>query len=213
MSAEKVSANEIKKKLLVWAKGGYDVLLPNFFFGYNECDLFRITQSDYVFEYEIKISRADFFADFKKKTFGTLKHDDLKAGVGGYVPNRFFFVVPEGLVKISEVPPYAGLIYYGSSLTQVKTAKLLHKNKFTNFRSICHTLADRDYAARSKLERHKTGSFEREISRLKADNEGYKRLLKEANQELWMLKVNRRHIEKQKLEVSDTTADAIENNS
>ena len=34
--------------------------------GFAECDVIRITESNIVYEYEIKTSRSDFKADFKK---------------------------------------------------------------------------------------------------------------------------------------------------
>ena len=80
-----------------------------------ESDSLSITKSGYVYECEIKISRADFFNDKKKER----KHQILE---GTYVlkeyekaypmrPNYFYYVVPEGLVKPEEIPPYSGLIY------------------------------------------------------------------------------------------------------
>lgn len=80
-----------------------------------ESDSLSITKSGYVYECEIKISRADFFNDKKKER----KHQILE---GTYTPGRwektypmrpnyFYYVVPEGLVKPEEIPPYSGLIY------------------------------------------------------------------------------------------------------
>ena len=42
--------------------------------GLDECDVLGINRNEYIFEYEIKRSRADFKADFKK----THKHFKLK---------------------------------------------------------------------------------------------------------------------------------------
>ena len=59
-------------------------------------------------------------------------------------PNYFFFVVPENLVSIEEVPDYAGLMYMLPDYTfmVVKKAPLLHKEKATyNFiRQLSHNL-------------------------------------------------------------------------
>jgi hypothetical protein len=75
-----------------------------------EADLVVVQPTDYVAEIEIKISRSDFKADFKKE----IKHQQLAGGGrthwrGG--PNQFFYAVPAGMVRLDEVPAYAGLIY------------------------------------------------------------------------------------------------------
>ena len=183
-----VTANEIQKHLLVFAKGGYDVVLPNFYFGYHECDVFKVNQSDYVFEYEIKISRSDFFADFKKGGEDN-KHKKLLCGDGLYCPNRFFFVVPKGLVDASEVPDYAGLIFYENRhLTHIKSGKLLHKNKFNNYRSLAHTLAGRDEGHRIRIKQLRNLDYEKEIAKAKKEQEMYRKLSKEMNQEMYNLR-------------------------
>jgi hypothetical protein len=70
-----------------------------------ECDVLAVTKFGYAVEYELKISRSDFKADFKKP-----KHKLFNKGQGGMI-SKFWFVVPQGLVKKSEVPAYAGLMY------------------------------------------------------------------------------------------------------
>jgi len=61
------------------------------------------------------------------------KHDKIKQGER---TNRFYFVVPEGLVTKEEVPEYAGLIeaskcsnYKMLLFRNVKDAPLLHKKR------------------------------------------------------------------------------------
>jgi len=129
--------------------GTRDIVLPNFFMGHYEADVIKITGSDYVIEYEIKISRSDYFADFKKgfrnwrNKVTTLKHDMIKSG--DHTSNRFYFVVPKGLIDVSECPKHAGLIVHdGVWLQVVKPAPLLHKRKFTDYKSIVNTLAWRE---------------------------------------------------------------------
>ena len=86
--------------------------------GFSECDVIRITKSDLVYEYEIKTSRSYFKADFKKE----YKHNRLSGRIDKdkeYIkwsghpgrPNYFFYVCSENLIKESEIPQYAGLIY------------------------------------------------------------------------------------------------------
>ena len=183
----KVTANEIQKALMFFVKGSYDVVLPNFYFGWNECDVFRITQTDYVIEYEIKVSRSDFLNDFKKESRDNKKHDVLKCGEGKYCPNRFFFVVPDGLVSASEVPSYAGLIYYAhSSFSFIKSGKLIHRNKFTDYRSICHTLSERDEGHRRRIREIRNTDFDKEMAAMKREVESLKKQKKELSQELML---------------------------
>ena len=108
--------------------------------GLGECDVLSITQSGMVYEYEIKISRSDYKADFKK----TFKHKILsnhpeiqKYYYANHKPNFFYYVVPEGLITIKELPEYAGLIYCkvsdrtyeGYEIIKIKNAPKLFKDK------------------------------------------------------------------------------------
>ncbi len=150
-------------------KIGHEILIPNFYVGSWEMDLFRQLNSGYITEYEIKTSRADFRNDFKKSTedvrynwdekkversnFRT-KHELMEKGK--YVANKFFFVVPYGLIQSSEVPIYAGLIYYiedewGNRFETVKPAKFIHKNKSEiPLESLVKSLCYREYNVRLK---------------------------------------------------------------
>ena len=80
-----------------------------------EADVFERTKAGYFREYEIKTSRVDFLRDAKKENSETWrgptgsKHKRLAAkDVRG--PVQFWFVVPEGLIRLNEVPEWAGLI-------------------------------------------------------------------------------------------------------
>ena len=79
-----------------------------------ESDIWFMTKANYMYEIEIKVSKADFKNDFKNKT---LKHqiltEDMKNRNGEpYLkPNYFYYAVPDGLIEESDVPEYAGLIY------------------------------------------------------------------------------------------------------
>jgi hypothetical protein len=114
-----------------------------------ESDFFVQKYNNYTYEFEIKISRADFFHDFKKVN----KHCILKEGkyvsykdknnVESYKehpvrPNKFFYVVPYNLIKVEEIPPYAGLIHVvGNELITIKEAPFLHKEKLDLRLSLC----------------------------------------------------------------------------
>lgn len=125
-------------------------------YGLAECDVISISKSNYIYEYEIKISRSDFRADFNKDKHklmlerkGTktrmIKENNTKVKDTLYLTcNYFNFVVPTGLVTIEEVPEYAGLIYMDENLNFeiIKKAPLLHKEKASyNFiRQLSHNL-------------------------------------------------------------------------
>ncbi len=72
-----------------------------------ESDILFFTNSNYAYEIEIKISRADYKNDLKK----TAKHNFLKDASKKNKPNYFYYAVPENLIGLNEVPSYAGLIY------------------------------------------------------------------------------------------------------
>lgn len=141
-----------------------DVLLKSYFekghrygcphyqgMGLTECDVMTISKAGFVHEFEIKLSRSDFKAEFRNKKS---KHEELKGvectrtyneWIAGsetgnrytviIKPNYFFFVCPEGLIKIEEVPEYSGLIYIPrlipSEIIIVKKAPRLHTLKAT----------------------------------------------------------------------------------
>jgi len=103
-----------------------------------ESDYLAITKSGYLYEGEVKISRADFKKDFdKKKKHKILKesYDKLEGMEGIKRPHYFFYAVPENLITEDEVPEYAGLVY----ITQhwpfaewVKKPPKLHNEKFSD---------------------------------------------------------------------------------
>jgi len=93
-----------------------------------EADVVTVNKNDYVTEFEIKISRSDFKADFKKKD---KKHYFLANGGSYTSPNYFYFVTPPGLLKDFNVPEKYGWITINSDgdITVEKTAKIIHKQK------------------------------------------------------------------------------------
>lgn len=115
----------------------------------QECDVLSISGSDYIYEYEIKISRNDFKKDFTKE-----KHKNIicekftkvyKTKLTYLTPNYFNFVTPKDLIKVEEVPEYAGLIYIDEfgTFEIVKKPKLLHKIKANEefIRKVSHNLS------------------------------------------------------------------------
>lgn len=128
---------------------------------YQETDFLVVkTNNKYCYDIEIKVSVADFKADFKKTqkhdilekggykskhaTFKTVKGKRKKYPAGRLIktderPNRFYFAVPEGLIQPEDVPDYAGLLYVTKSgqVTKVREGKLLHKKKLNIEKMLC----------------------------------------------------------------------------
>jgi hypothetical protein len=115
----------------------------------QEMDVIEISKAGYITESEIKRSYSDFKADFRNKKF---KHENLKNRMAFKmydiwkrgkrtdeqrkaikIPNYFYYVCPHGLIKIEDIPEYAGLIYVSDvgMLHYVKIAPRLHREKAT----------------------------------------------------------------------------------
>lgn len=117
--------------------------------GLQECDVISVSKSNYIYEYEIKISRQDFKKDFLKEKHNHILNEKFTYIRKGQqlwrVCNYFSYVVPKDLVTVEEVPDYAGLIYINEDFTFeiVKKPKLLHKTKATYefIRQLAHNLS------------------------------------------------------------------------
>ena len=103
----------------------------NIYYNKFECDLLSFTSSDLLVEYEVKVSRPDYFREF------TGKDGKYMSIIKGERINRYYIACPEGLIKEDEVAPYAGLIWVTESghTNKVKDAPLLTKNKFLHMKS------------------------------------------------------------------------------
>ena len=101
-----------------------------FIYGSWECDYWALSTDGLAREFEIKISRGDFFSDFKKP-----KHKLSGA-------NYFYYVVPTGLIARDEVDPRYGLMYVGADgmVTIEKKPKLLHGGIFREYRMLAEKL-------------------------------------------------------------------------
>lgn len=136
-----------------------EIMIPNFFHFMYEMDCFKLTKKRLVVEYEVKISRADYFSDFKKnrKPWNSdpiYKHQELAAGRSA---NRFFFIVPKDLVSVGEVPYYAGLMYFDDGkIETIKPAPLIHKREFTDYQALAISLSWREEHLRRRYHNVKT---------------------------------------------------------
>ena len=72
------------------------------------------------------------------------------------VPNRFYYCAPKGMIKVHEVPAYAGLITIENNCIEVvKTAPFIHKDKI----DLTKILLNKFYHRSLKLERNQTELF------------------------------------------------------
>jgi hypothetical protein len=131
-----MSEKEVQNHLAMWLTPSL-FICPNAPMGGGEADILRYLQTRRIEEYEIKLSRADFRRDFKSKHY---KHLNLKGELGQKEsPNRFFYVYPKGMLKLEEIPEYAGAVEFEEmagrlhekflNFNVVKKAPLLHSRK------------------------------------------------------------------------------------
>ena len=82
-----------------------NLIVPNIWWGMglnHECDLMVMTRSGYVYEIEIKTTRADLFRDFKKPH----GHRDNRI-------RKLYFCIPEPLLDCwNHIPESAGIIVF-----------------------------------------------------------------------------------------------------
>lgn len=120
-----------------------DIVIPNYYSGRWEMDVCRITRADICYEYEIKISRADYLKDFKKEieSYRNGKQNKHELQLAGKrISSHFYFVCPAGLIDKDEIPKNYGLIYayLNPEKTAVekivveKKARALHNKKVTD---------------------------------------------------------------------------------
>jgi hypothetical protein len=140
--------SDIYKSLFNYFSDGYEYQMQNvFIFHYDwESDFFCLNREGYSFEFEVKVSRSDFKADFKKKKHkmftdrmapkdSLFNNSDPKRQL---LPNRFYFVCPPDMIDVNEIPSYAGLIYSEDGhCTIIKRAPFIHRVKSNYRRKLC----------------------------------------------------------------------------
>lgn len=149
---DNISERDLQRRLYFDCRSGSALLVPNYTpGGWWECDIFRVTRAGYFYEYEIKLSVADFRNDAKKsrtiypQEFGEppeveRKYERLAAkDLNG--PACFYYVVPKEIEETvrKELPPFAGLMVMqrpGSYIKTVEKAPLLHDKKIEEHK--CH---------------------------------------------------------------------------
>lgn len=133
------SFTESQIQNIYWRKtSNHDWICPNFYpVGWFECDIFSLTKAGYFHEHEIKLSRQDFLNDVKKTLRIGYRKQDTKTKYElleeGYDkgPVQFWYLVPEGLIEIADLPYFAGLKYVCkyNRIRTIQKAKRLHNHK------------------------------------------------------------------------------------
>jgi len=131
----------------------YCITLKNFSLWGTEFDVLHLDALDYLYEYEIKTSIADYKADFNKLTStGSNKHEQIKKGRVNY----FYFVFPYNMINTDDVPEYCGVIYYlGNSIEIIREAPLLTKLTSPNRAELSVYMADKINYLCSKIKQRK----------------------------------------------------------
>jgi len=115
---------------------------------FKEMDIMAIRRSGFIDEIEIKLTRSDYLADFKKtvsikveKYFDPIKkhnvhsedrykHKCLAEGLNRC--NYFSFLMPDELAEKCDIPDYAGLYTFnGRYITEIKKPPRLHNRKIS----------------------------------------------------------------------------------
>lgn len=151
MEAPKHTEESITTILRNHFNQGYTYRLNNIFLYGNdwESDYFCVNDEGYAFEFEIKISRADFKHDSRKYKHLLFKTPD-KTGL--LMPNKFYYVVPEDMVVAEDIPNYAGLIYIaGKHLKIIRRAPFIHKTKHDYRKHIASKVYERYQIQRRQL--------------------------------------------------------------
>lgn len=142
-AGEKHSANQIINWFMHerMRTNNQSKLFPNTYLGSWEADIFEVTKSGYLYEYEVKISRADFKKDAEKERryFSGEKISKFNQLREGKRVNHFYYLVPDGLISVDEVPEFAGLIYVDTKYANpyfktIKQAPKLSADKITEKR-------------------------------------------------------------------------------
>lgn len=127
-----MTEQSIIKELARWIDNReYPYQAPNAFIYGWESDYWALDIGGIAKEFEIKISRSDFFNDAKKE-----KHRSDKGA------NYFYYVCPKDLIKKTEVDKRYGLIYIWENghVSVEKKPRRLHDRKFDNWKMLANKM-------------------------------------------------------------------------
>jgi hypothetical protein len=134
-----------------------------------EHDVISVSKSGYVYEYEVKVSYSDFKADAKKRRKAEFYAQAI------YCPNYMYYVCPENLIPLQEIPKYAGLMYVvNGELVTIKKAPIIRKTKMDRmklFEKLFEIMQCRHFLGGTKLTLKNKEAKESRLLREKTLNE------------------------------------------
>lgn len=162
----------LARTLKIWSR--FVAVIPNFYLGEWECDIFTLNKTGFTAEYEIKLSKSDYIKDFEKLTFAGRRSERQRKHLKARYPDRelpepdmeqwkhfqiengrrtnyFWFVVPADLVKQIEIPQYAGVITF---TTLIRDRETLYHFKKERKAPLLH---------RNKVDYPRTGTFRKVV--------------------------------------------------
>ena len=147
-----MDTKEIQKLICIQEVLKFNIPCENVsFFFHGEADVLSLNRNKYISEFEVKISKSDFKAEKKKVT----KWMFFEMRTETHIPNYFWYVCNEGLIQISEIPIYAGLMYVvNGELEIIKKPLLLHKKKADTERimtKFCKVMSERIHLGNCRL--------------------------------------------------------------
>jgi len=122
----KITTIELEIALARYLNPRVNLIVPNVSWGFfnHECDIISVSKAGYATEYELKISKADLKADFRKKH----DHSDNKI-------KALFYVFPEYLRDCIElIPDKAGILLASRHQVQYSDSQKAHDIFFHLFR-------------------------------------------------------------------------------
>lgn len=202
-----MTAKDIQKALFKLKQAAkYNICNVYFFneYKFGECDFLSIGQNDYICSFEVKVSKSDYKADFLKEKkhqyLSSVNRDKLN------IPNKFYYVCPENLIKVEEVPDYAGLVYVKDGFcTEIKKAPFLHKTKINYERNLNSKLY---YGYLENWYAKCNGEYaglKREIAELKKNRDGWEEQARGYRKQYYELISENRQLKKQLDEQMDNT--------
>lgn len=122
-----VTTQEIEVAVAKYFNFRTNIIVPNAWWGVglnHECDLLVLTQSDYAYEVEIKVSKSDLLADLKKPHLH--KHKKIK---------RLYFAIPLSLKDYcANIPDHAGVLVVENAGPRTKVSEIRPAKNSGNYK-------------------------------------------------------------------------------
>ena len=134
-----MTADDITIAVANWLPWWRYLVVPNvtlFPVSVGEMDIAALSRANMLYEVEVKVSFADWKADFKKAKWIRMR----ERGYDSYSPSRFSFAVPQDLLDTrglpNECPDWAGILSVSArtcydetrlSVKEIRKPRMLHR--------------------------------------------------------------------------------------